>query len=53
MLITFVLSLFAIYLLIGLVAMLFGLFCLGSAAYHVHKHEQSKQQNIQDKKEAN
>lgn len=39
MLINFVLSLFAIYLLIGLVVLLFVLFFLGSIAYNIHKEE--------------
>ncbi len=48
MLINFVLSLFAIYLLIGLVVLLAGLFFLGSMAYYIHKDDKLRQQN--DKK---
>lgn len=39
MLINFVLSLFAIYLLLGLVVLFAGLFFLGSIAYNIHKEE--------------
>jgi hypothetical protein len=39
MLINFVLGLFAIYLLLGLVVLFAGLFFLGSLAYSIHKDE--------------
>lgn len=45
MLINFVLSLFAIYLLVGLVVLFAGLFLLVSMAYYIHKEERIKDKN--------
>jgi uncharacterized membrane protein len=39
MLINLVLSLFAIYLIIGLVAIVFGVVFLGSIAYNIHQQD--------------